>query len=99
MTTTTVEDQVDEVCRRIDRLHALAQVGAAAERSRIKRHLDALRPEQASVAVAARRAPDEFEEKLGRLKTRLVVAERSVAVTAARDELEQKAAELSTKLK
>jgi chromosome segregation ATPase len=78
MSTTTIEDQFAEVRRRIDRLQELAQVDAAAERLRIQRHLDALHQEEASVAAAARPAPDEVEEKLGQLKTRLAVAESSL---------------------
>jgi hypothetical protein len=78
MSTTTIEDQLAQIRRRIDRLQALAQVDAAAERSRIRRHLDALHKEEASVAAAARSAPDEIEEKLGQLKTRLAVAEDSL---------------------
>jgi hypothetical protein len=79
MSTTTLEDQLAEVRRRIDRLQALAQVDAAAERLRIQRHLDALHQEEASIWAAARRGPDEAEEKLGQLRTRLAVAENSLA--------------------
>jgi hypothetical protein len=78
MSTTTINDQLAGIRGRIDRLRALAQVDAAAERSRIQRHLDALNRQEASVAAAARSAPDEFEEKLGQLKTRLAVAENSL---------------------
>ena len=85
MSTTTVEDQLAEVRRRINRLQALAQLDGAEERLRIQRHLDALHQEEASVAAAARSAPDEVEEKLGRLKTRLVVAEHSVAADVSDD--------------
>ena len=52
--------------------------GAAADSSRIRRHLDALHREEASVLAAAREAPDEVEEKLGQLRTRLAVAENSL---------------------
>ena len=75
MSTTTIDDQLAEIRRRIDRLQAFAQVGAAADGSRIRRHLDALRREEASVLVAA---PTQLDEKLGQLKTRLAVAENSV---------------------
>jgi small-conductance mechanosensitive channel len=85
MSRTTVEDQLAEFRRRIDRLQALAQVDAAVQRSRIQRHLDALHTEEASVAAAARWAPDEVEEKLGRLKTRLIVAEHSVVADVSDD--------------
>ena len=78
MSTTTIEDQLAGVRGRIDRLRALAQVDADAERSRMQRHLDALHHEEASVAAAVRSAPDEVEEKLGQLKTRLAVAESSL---------------------
>jgi hypothetical protein len=78
MSTTTIEDELARVRGRIERLQALGQVDADAERSRMQRHLDALHKEEASVAAAARSAPDEFEEKLGQLKTRLAVAESSL---------------------
>jgi hypothetical protein len=77
MSTTTIEDQLAEVRRRTDWLQAIAQTGAAADSSRIRRHVDALRREEASVLLAAREAPYEVEEKLGQLKTRLAVAENS----------------------
>ena len=78
MSTTTIEDQIAGIRRRIDRLQALAHVDVDAERSRIQRHVDALHQEEASVAAAVRSAPDEVEEKLGQLKTRLAVAENSL---------------------
>jgi hypothetical protein len=74
MTPTTIDDQLAEVRRRIDRLQAFAQADAAEDGSRIRRHADALRREEASVLVA----PDKLDEKLGQLKTRLAVAENSV---------------------
>jgi hypothetical protein len=80
MSTNTLEDQLAEVRRRIDVLQALAQVDAAAEGSRIQRHLGALRQEEeATVSSAASRGPDEAEQKLGQLRTRLAVAENSLA--------------------
>jgi hypothetical protein len=78
MSTATIEEQLAQVRRRIDRLQALAQVDADAERARIQRHLDALHQEEAFVAAAARSAPDEVEQKLGQLKARLAVAENSL---------------------
>ena len=81
MSTTTIEDQLDEIHRRIDRLQALAQAGAP----RIRRHLDALHQEEAAVRAAVRQAPDEVEEKLGRLRTRLAVAEHSLAADLSDD--------------
>ena len=82
MSTTTIEDQLAEVRRRIDRLQARAQAGAL---PRVQRHLDALRQEEASVRAAARQAPDEVEEKLGQLRTRLDVAEHSLAADVSDD--------------
>jgi predicted nucleic acid-binding Zn-ribbon protein len=78
MSTTTIEDELAEVRRRIGRLQVLAQTGLVAERARIQRHLDALHQEDASI-LAAVRGPDEVEEKLGQLRTRLAVAENSLA--------------------
>ena len=78
MSTTTTDDQLAEVRRRIDGLQAFAQIGTAADSSRIRRHLDALRREEASVLIAALEVPDEVDEKLGQLQTRLAVAENSV---------------------
>jgi hypothetical protein len=43
MSTTTIEDPMEHARRRIDWLQAFAQIGAAADSSRIRRHLDALR--------------------------------------------------------
>jgi hypothetical protein len=77
MITTTIEDQFAEMRRRIARLQALAQAGLVAERARMQRHLDALHQEEASVA-AVRGSPDEVEQKLGQLRTRLAVAENSL---------------------
>ena len=56
-----------------------------AETARIQRHLDALHQEEASVLAAARQAPDEVEEKLGQLRTRLAVAENSLAADVSDD--------------
>jgi predicted nucleic acid-binding Zn-ribbon protein len=78
MSTTTINDPIEDARRRIDRLHAFAHSGAAADSSRIWRHLDALRREEASLLAAAREAPSEIEEKLGQLRTRLAVAENAL---------------------
>ena len=81
MSTTTIEDELDEIHRRMDRLEALAQAGAP----RVGRHLDALHQEAAAVRTAVRQAPDEVEENLGRLRTRLAVAEHSLAADLSDD--------------
>jgi len=74
MSTITIDKQLAEIRRRIDRLEGFAQADTAADGPRIRRHVDALRREEASVLVA----PDRLDEKLGQLKTRLAVAENSV---------------------
>lgn len=80
MSTTTIEAQLAEVRRRIGRLHA-----AAGASPRIRRHLDALEQEEASVRAAALLSPDEVEAKLGQLRTRLDVAEHSLAADVSGD--------------
>ena len=98
MSTRTLEDQLAEIRRRIDRLEALAQVDAVAERPRIRRHVDALHREEASVRAAARRGPAEAEEKLGCLRTRLAVAENSLAADVS-DEWQKFAAAVEDELR
>ena len=62
MSTCALEDQLAEIRRRIDRLEALAQVDAAAERPRIRRHVDALHQ---AVAVAMLVADHAFVARCG----------------------------------
>ena len=82
MSTTTIDDQLDEIRRRIDRLRGRAQTRAP----RVWRHLDALQQAEAAVRAALRaEASDEVEEKLAQLKTRLDIAERSVDADASDD--------------
>jgi hypothetical protein len=81
MGTTAIDDQIADIRRRVDRLRT--QTGAGAQRTR--RHLDALRQEEAAVRAAARQAPDDVEERLGRLRTRLDVAEHSLEADGAED--------------
>src|SRR5581483_11612497 len=85
MSTTTIEEQLAEVRSQIDRLRALEHAAGPAERARIRRHLDAVRQEEASVRDAVGRAPDEVEERLGHLRTRLHDAEHSLAADLAED--------------
>jgi hypothetical protein len=85
MSTTTIEAQLAEVRGRIDRLRAREQVAMPAERARIRRHLDVLEQEEASVRDAVRQALDEAEGKLGQLRTRIDVAEHSVAADGSED--------------
>jgi predicted nucleic acid-binding Zn-ribbon protein len=84
MSTTTIEDELAEVRRRISRLQ-LAQTGLVGERTRIQRHLDALHQGEAAVLAAVRGGPEEVEEKLGQLRTRLAVAENSLAADVSDD--------------
>ena len=81
MSTTTIEDQLAEIRRRINRVQAPTQASAP----RIRRHLDALHQEEEAVRAAVRQAPDEVEEKLGQLKTRLDVAEHSLEADGSDD--------------
>jgi len=86
MTTTAIEDQLAEVRRRIYRLQARAKAAEAlGVRTRTRRHLDALAQAEAAVHDAAGLPPDEVEDALGQLKTRLDVAERSLAVDLSDD--------------
>jgi hypothetical protein len=85
VSTSTVDDQLAEVRRRIDHLQARTPGGNPSERARTRRRLDALRREDASTRAAARQAPDEVDGRLARLMTRLDVAERSLTADLADD--------------
>ena len=85
MSTTTIEERLAEIRDRIDRLQARERAAAPGERARLGRHLDVLEHEEASVRAAVRNAPDEVEEKLGQLSTRLDVAEHSLAADVSGD--------------
>jgi chromosome segregation ATPase len=78
MMTTTIEDPIENARRRIDRLQAFAQNGPASNSIRIRRHLEVLHEEEASVLAALGGDPSELEERLGQLRTRLAVAENSL---------------------
>ena len=80
MSTTTIEAQLADARLRIVRLQA-----AAGASPRLRRHLDALGQEEASVRAAADLAPDEVEARLGQLTSRIDVAEHSVAADATDD--------------
>jgi hypothetical protein len=85
MSTTRNEGQLAHARRRIDQLQACAGAGSTSERERIGFHLEALRREEAGVREAACAAPDEVEGKIGRLTTRLDVAEKSLAADVSND--------------
>ena len=73
-----VDHHLAELSRRIDRLEALVQVEAAVDASpRIRRDLGALHDGHELVLAAARRAPDDVEETIGILQTRLAAAEHA----------------------
>src|SRR5512132_749223 len=84
MSTTTIEEQLAEIRGRIHRLRAREEASVA-ERARIQRHLAVLHQGEASVRDAVRNAPDEVEERLGQLRTRLDVAEHSVTADVSGD--------------
>jgi hypothetical protein len=85
MSTTTIDEQLAEIRGRIDRLRVREHAAAAAERVRIRRHLAVLHQGEESVCAAVRHAPDEVEEKLGQLRTRLDVAEHSLTADVSDD--------------
>ena len=85
MSTTTIEEQLAKIRQRVASLRTRLHADGRAERSRTERHLDALHQEEELLRAAARSAPDEVEERLGRLKTRLDVAEHALAADSSRD--------------
>jgi hypothetical protein len=85
MNTIKISDELAEIRGRIDRLRAFEQAGGAGERARVRRHLGILRTEEASVREDLLHAPDEAEARLGRLRTRLYVAEHSLAADLSDD--------------
>jgi hypothetical protein len=82
ITTTSIEDQLAEVRRRINYIQVCAE---ACGLPRLRPHLDALHEAEASVRAAARQAPGEVEEKLGQLKTRVDIAEHSLSADVSGD--------------
>ncbi len=85
MTTMTIDEELADARGRIERLRALEQASDGAERVRIRRHLDAMHRNEASVRDALRYSHDEVDERLGELRTRLYVAEHSVAADLSDD--------------
>jgi hypothetical protein len=81
-----LDHRLAELSRRIDRLEGLVQVEADVDASpRIRRDLGALHDGQELVLAAARRAPDDVEETIGLLQTRLAVAEHAAAADLSDD--------------
>ena len=83
--TTTIDERLAEVDRRIDDLEASMRLRSGDQRQSVRRHVDALRQERANAQAAARRTPDPVGERLTRLRSRLHVAERSVDADLAED--------------
>jgi hypothetical protein len=82
MGTTTIDDQLLEIRRRIDRLQARARADAP----RVWRHIDALGQAEGAVRAALRQdASDEVGVALVQLKTRLDIAERTLEADASED--------------
>jgi hypothetical protein len=82
MSTTTIDDQLARIRRRIDRLAARARADAP----RVWRHLAPLREAEGAVLAALRQGPlDEVEETLAQLEARLDIAEHSLEADAAAD--------------
>jgi hypothetical protein len=86
MRVSNVNHQLAELSRRIDRLEGLVQVDAAVDASpRIRRDVGALHDGEELVLAAARRAPDDVEETIGLLQTRLAVAEHAAVADLSDD--------------
>ena len=86
MRVSNVNHQLAELSRRIHRLEGLVQVDAALDASpRIRRDLGALHDGEELVLAAARRAPDDVEETIGLLQTRLAVAEHAAVADLSDD--------------
>jgi hypothetical protein len=85
MSTTTIEERLAEIRDRIDRLRARERDAAPAEKTRLGRHLDVLQHEEALAREAVRRAPEDVDERIAQLSTRLEVAEHSLAADASDD--------------
>jgi hypothetical protein len=83
--TTTIDERLAEVGRRIDDLEAGVGLRRSDQRQNVRRHVDALRQEQANAQAAARHTPDPVGERLSRLGSRLDVAKRSIDADLAQD--------------
>ena len=85
MSRTTIEEQLVRIRQRVGSIRLRLHADGRAERSRIERHLEALHDEEVSLRSAARSAPDEVEERLGRLRSRLDVAEHALTADSSGD--------------
>ncbi|MBV8256624.1 MAG: hypothetical protein JO073_02290 [Actinobacteria bacterium] len=86
MSTTTLRERLAELGDRIAVLEARARYEANGNTSpRIRRHLAALRREEEAARAVVRLAPEEAEERLGRLATRIEVAEHALTADLSED--------------
>jgi chromosome segregation ATPase len=86
MATTTLRERLAEYGDRIAVLEARAKYEAGGMASpRIRRHLAALRREEEAARAVVRLAPEEAEERLGRLATRIEVAEHALTADLTED--------------
>jgi exonuclease VII large subunit len=80
-----IDEQLGAAGRRIDELEARGRHRGAAQRQRLQRRVDVLRTELANALDVARRTPDQADERVARLRSRLEVAERSLRADLAKD--------------
>ena len=85
MSTTTTDARLTGARRGVDRLRVIVDAGAAEIVPAIRRHLDALEREEASVRAAVLDAPDEVEPRIGLLSTRLDIAWASLTADVSDD--------------
>jgi hypothetical protein len=85
MSTTTMEEQLAEVGRRIDALHERARGVASTAKPRIQQQVSVLREEQAEAREAVRKASEDADEKLAQLKMRVDVADHAVSTELSED--------------
>jgi chromosomal replication initiation ATPase DnaA len=83
--TTMIDEALSDAGRRIDELEARMHVHAAERRHRMRRHINALRQEEANAIAAGRRAPDQLDDRAARLRSRIEVADRSFDADLAED--------------
>lgn len=78
-----MQERLSAIGRQIDEVNAGALSGTAEARSRIQPHLDVLREQETAAHAAVAEASESAEEKLEQLKTRLDIAQHSLAADVA----------------
>jgi DNA repair exonuclease SbcCD ATPase subunit len=86
MATTTTNEHLGEVRRRIDRLEVKAQLGTADAKSRMQRYIEILRRDEESARASVRERAAAVEERLEQLDNELELAEHRVAAEFAETE-------------